>query len=149
MPSLQHRPTIILANTQAGVHSSGGAHAYAQYIRHLEKTSDFYKALEAPASVQSFAQGYQDYLQAPLQVIYSSDRIEELVERKSDSFAALILSRSWTIFNQQLTRHLSAIRSNMSDTKKQSTELYAIVPVHLERECSPSLPNTYPNLVNF
>ncbi|KAF8322644.1 PRMT5-domain-containing protein [Clavulina sp. PMI_390] len=63
----QHRPTIILANTQAGVHSSGGASAYPQYVRHLEKSSDFAKALEAPMSPQSFAQGYQDYLQAPLQ----------------------------------------------------------------------------------
>jgi protein arginine N-methyltransferase 5 len=64
----QHRPTIILANTQAGLHSNGGSDAYPQYVRHLEKTSNFHKALETPGSVEVFAQGYQDYLQAPLQV---------------------------------------------------------------------------------
>lgn len=64
----QHRPTIILTNTQAGLHLSGGSDAYPQYVRHLEKASNFNKALETPGSVEVYAQGYQDYLQSPLQV---------------------------------------------------------------------------------
>ncbi|KAF8199579.1 shk1 kinase-binding protein 1 [Pholiota molesta] len=51
-----HRPTIILAGVSDGHHSRGGEAAYSQYVRHLEKTS-----------AANFAQGYQDYLQAPLQ----------------------------------------------------------------------------------
>ncbi|KAF8340642.1 PRMT5 arginine-N-methyltransferase-domain-containing protein [Cantharellus anzutake] len=62
-----HRPTVILSNTTASLHVKGGPQAYPQYIRHLEKSSSMYKALESPDSVESFAQGYQDYLQAPLQ----------------------------------------------------------------------------------
>lgn len=42
--------------------------AYQQYIRYLEKTSPSVVALEDEASVESFASGYWDYLQAPLQV---------------------------------------------------------------------------------
>lgn len=42
--------------------------AYPQYIRHLEKTSPAVLAMETPGTVESFAQGYFDYLQAPLQV---------------------------------------------------------------------------------
>jgi len=73
----QHRPTIILENTQAGLHSNGGSNAYPQYVRHLEKTSDFNRALETPGSVTVFAQGYQDYLQAPLQVRSSFTALRE------------------------------------------------------------------------
>ncbi|KAH6913038.1 shk1 kinase-binding protein 1 [Coprinopsis sp. MPI-PUGE-AT-0042] len=61
LPSTQHRPTIILADANTGKHARGGERAYAQYIRHLETTSPI------PGTVENFAQGYQDYLQAPLQ----------------------------------------------------------------------------------
>lgn len=39
-----------------------------QYIRHLENTSPGVKASETEGTVENFARGYQDYLQAPLQV---------------------------------------------------------------------------------
>ena len=42
--------------------------AYTQYVRHLEKTSPAMKAINTAGTVENFAQGYQDYLQAPLQV---------------------------------------------------------------------------------
>lgn len=42
--------------------------AYFQYVRHLEKTSPAVLTLRKEGTVENFAQGYQDYLQAPLQV---------------------------------------------------------------------------------
>lgn len=65
---LQNRPTIILSGTHAGLHTSGGELAYAQYVRHLEKTSPSLQAMETPGTIEHFAKGYLDYLQAPLQV---------------------------------------------------------------------------------
>ncbi|GLB40203.1 putative class I-like SAM-binding methyltransferase superfamily protein [Lyophyllum shimeji] len=62
-----HYPTVILAGANAGYHSRGGESAYAQYVRHLEKTSPAVQAAERAGTVENFAQGYQDYLQAPLQ----------------------------------------------------------------------------------
>jgi len=64
----QHRPTVILADTTSGLHSLGGEMVYAQYVRHLEKTSHVVQAAQKLGTVENFAQGYQDYLQAPLQV---------------------------------------------------------------------------------
>ncbi|KAI0070415.1 PRMT5-domain-containing protein [Panus rudis PR-1116 ss-1] len=60
-------PTIILSGTSSGRHAKGGEQVYAQYIRHLEKTSPAVKAAMTAGTVENFAQGYQDYLQAPLQ----------------------------------------------------------------------------------
>ncbi|TFK28088.1 shk1 kinase-binding protein 1 [Coprinopsis marcescibilis] len=65
--SMIHRPTIILADANAQKHARGGERAYAQYIRHLEKTSPHIQAVQKPGTVENFAQGYQDFLQAPLQ----------------------------------------------------------------------------------
>ncbi|KAH6908994.1 shk1 kinase-binding protein 1 [Coprinopsis sp. MPI-PUGE-AT-0042] len=65
--SMIHRPTIILADANTGKHARGGERAYAQYIRHLETTSPIVQAVQKPGTVENFAQGYQDYLQAPLQ----------------------------------------------------------------------------------
>ena len=49
-----------------------------QYIRHLERTSPIVQAAQQAGTVENFAQGYQDYLQAPLQVSprYLSDSEE-------------------------------------------------------------------------
>ncbi len=46
----------------------GGEMAYSQYVRHLEKTSPAVQVIKKPGTVEHFAKGYQDYLQAPLQV---------------------------------------------------------------------------------
>jgi type II protein arginine methyltransferase len=62
---------VILSGTDTGRHSKGGEAAYSQYVRHLEKTSPAAKAIKTEGTVENFAQGYQDYLQAPLQVICS------------------------------------------------------------------------------
>lgn len=64
----QHRPTVIVSGVNAGLHSRGGESAYSQYVRHLEKTSPAVQAAEKKGTVENFARGYQDYLQAPLQV---------------------------------------------------------------------------------
>ncbi|OBZ72201.1 Protein arginine N-methyltransferase 5 [Grifola frondosa] len=61
------QPNVILSGTMSGRHHKGGEPAYAQYIRHLEKTSPSVKAAHTAGTVENFAQGYQDYLQAPLQ----------------------------------------------------------------------------------
>jgi protein arginine N-methyltransferase 5 len=50
------------------VHQSGGHLAYAQYVRHLEETSPASIASKQPGTLENFAKGYWDYLQAPLQV---------------------------------------------------------------------------------
>ncbi|KAG8763650.1 methyltransferase protein [Ceratobasidium sp. 423] len=65
----KNRPNIILSKTQTNLHKLGGEPAYAQYVRHLEKTSPFNVARDAPdgLTVESFGRGYEDFLQAPLQ----------------------------------------------------------------------------------
>ncbi|KZT07625.1 PRMT5-domain-containing protein [Laetiporus sulphureus 93-53] len=60
-------PNVILSGTSAGRHKTGGEAVYSQYVRHLEKTSPSVKAARTAGTVEHFAQGYQDYLQAPLQ----------------------------------------------------------------------------------
>ncbi|KAG6827203.1 hypothetical protein H0H92_012808 [Tricholoma furcatifolium] len=62
-----HYPTVILSGVGAGIHTRGGETAYKQYVRHLEQTSPAVQAAERAGTVENFAQGYQDYLQAPLQ----------------------------------------------------------------------------------
>ncbi|KAJ1034245.1 hypothetical protein NDA18_001109 [Ustilago nuda] len=56
-------PTLVLSGVQSPppFHSRGGPLAYLQYLRHLEK------ATPPEAAVDSFARGYTDWLQAPLQ----------------------------------------------------------------------------------
>ncbi|KAF5367430.1 hypothetical protein D9758_003674 [Tetrapyrgos nigripes] len=65
--SMAHRPSFILSGVSSGVHTRGNEVAYSQYIRHLERTSPLVQAVEKSGTVENFAQGYQDYLQAPLQ----------------------------------------------------------------------------------
>lgn len=72
----QHRPGIILTDTEIGLHRMGGNLAYQQYVRYLEKTSASVTAQETAGSVESFAEGYWDYLQAPLQV-----RMDDIVDQ--------------------------------------------------------------------
>lgn len=62
-------PTVLLARTRSRIHENGGDLAYAQYIRHLERTSPAVIAAEQPGTLENFAKGYWDYLQAPLQVM--------------------------------------------------------------------------------
>ncbi|KAI0314613.1 shk1 kinase-binding protein 1 [Amylostereum chailletii] len=64
---MQHRPTVILSEAHSGLHARGGEIAYRQYVRHLEKTSPHVMQTETSGTVENFAQGYQDFLQAPLQ----------------------------------------------------------------------------------
>lgn len=64
----QHRPVVILSGTTTGLHVKGGEAAYLQYVRHLDKTSPAVIQAKTAGTVENFARGYQDYLQAPLQV---------------------------------------------------------------------------------
>ncbi|KAJ3983947.1 shk1 kinase-binding protein 1 [Lentinula detonsa] len=65
--SMAHRPNIIISGASSGLHKRGGEDAYSQYVKHLERTSPVVEAAEKVGTVENFAQGYQDYLQAPLQ----------------------------------------------------------------------------------
>ncbi|KAH9959604.1 PRMT5 arginine-N-methyltransferase-domain-containing protein [Russula dissimulans] len=64
---MKHRPVVILSDTNAGLHVKGGEAAYVQYVRHLDKTSPALVQAKTAGTVENFARGYQDYLQAPLQ----------------------------------------------------------------------------------
>lgn len=64
----QHRPIFVLSGVRSGLHVKGGESAYAQYVKYLEKTSPAVQAERTEGTVEHFAQGYQDYLQNPLQV---------------------------------------------------------------------------------
>lgn len=75
-----------------GIHANGGEEAYSQYIRHLERSSPSVQAVMQAGTVENFAHGYQDYLQAPLQV--------SILEN---------LSRSIPIFSQPLMDNLPSI----------------------------------------
>ena len=59
---------VILSDTTSGLHVKGGEAAYIQYVRHLDKTSPALVQAKTAGTVENFARGYQDYLQAPLQV---------------------------------------------------------------------------------
>ncbi|KZS92654.1 PRMT5-domain-containing protein [Sistotremastrum niveocremeum HHB9708] len=61
------RPTIILSQVSAKVHTAGGSSSYLQYVRHLEKTSPAIVAQETEGTVENFSKGWHDWLQAPLQ----------------------------------------------------------------------------------
>jgi type II protein arginine methyltransferase len=78
---------VILAGVNSGLHTKGGEAAYSQYVRHLEKTSPAVVAQQTSGTVENFAQGYQDYLQAPLQVGPEHPRFD-LVHSTSLSIAA-------------------------------------------------------------
>ncbi|KAG8933251.1 methyltransferase protein [Tulasnella sp. 418] len=64
---IKHRPSFILSGTADGLHKTGGESAYHQYLRYLERSSPSVIALDNELSVENFASGYWDYLQAPLQ----------------------------------------------------------------------------------
>ncbi|SPO21827.1 related to protein arginine N-methyltransferase [Ustilago trichophora] len=78
-------PTIVLSGVQSPppTHSRGGPLAYLQYVRHLEK------ATPPDGAVDSFARGYTDWLQAPLQPLM--DNLEgttyEVFERDPVKYA--------------------------------------------------------------
>ncbi|KAI6096493.1 PRMT5-domain-containing protein [Pisolithus croceorrhizus] len=65
--SMIHRPTFILSGVRSGLHAKGGEPAYAQYVKYLEKSSPSVQATRTQGTVENFGQGYQDYLQNPLQ----------------------------------------------------------------------------------
>ncbi|POW08915.1 hypothetical protein PSTT_07163 [Puccinia striiformis] len=67
------KPSVILSQTSEGKHSSGGSLAYVQYIRFLEKRA----AAIVCDPIESFAAGYLDYLQAPLQPL--ADNLDSVV----------------------------------------------------------------------
>lgn len=78
-------PTVVLSGVQSPppTHSRGGPLAYLQYLRHLEK------AAPPDGAVDSFARGYTDWLQAPLQPLM--DNLEgttyEVFERDPVKYA--------------------------------------------------------------
>lgn len=58
---------MILARTAERLHAKGNEAAYMQYVHYLEKTAPDLVAAATEGTVENFARGYADYLQAPLQ----------------------------------------------------------------------------------
>lgn len=73
--TFKYNPTILLARTRSNVHQNGGHLSYAQYVRHLERTSPEVIAAQQPGTLENYAKGYWDYLQAPLQVSVSNNSV--------------------------------------------------------------------------
>jgi protein arginine N-methyltransferase 5 len=117
--SFKQTPTLLLARTRSGVHESGGNLAYAQYIRHLERTSPAVIAAQQPGTLENFAKGYWDYLQAPLQVM-AHDLVLTLTE--------MCFSLSWITWVAVPMRPLSVILSNTSVTKRYVLPLLLAKP---------------------
>lgn len=82
---LRRAPTVVLSgiNNPPPMHARGGAQAYIQYVRHLERTAP------PEDAVDQFARGYNDWLQAPLQPLM--DNLEgatyEVFERDPVKYA--------------------------------------------------------------
>ncbi|KIP05028.1 hypothetical protein PHLGIDRAFT_129142 [Phlebiopsis gigantea 11061_1 CR5-6] len=95
------QPVVMFSGTSDGLHTKGGEAAYSQYIRHLEKTSPAVKAMRTEGTVENFAQGYQDYLQAPLQplmdnlqsITYQTFEQDPIKYRQYEEAVFLALSR--------------------------------------------------------
>ncbi|EJD06474.1 PRMT5-domain-containing protein [Fomitiporia mediterranea MF3/22] len=62
-------PTIVLSGTGTGtrLHPKGTEDKYVDYIRYLEKSSPYTRRTKEANTLENYAQGYQDYLQMPLQ----------------------------------------------------------------------------------
>ncbi|KAN0061417.1 hypothetical protein ACQY0O_006264 [Thecaphora frezii] len=82
---MKKAPTVILSGIQSPPpsHARGGPLAYMQYVKHLEKTAP------PETAVDTFARGYTDWLQAPLQPLM--DNLEsttyEVFERDPVKYA--------------------------------------------------------------
>ena len=68
LTKVQNHPTIILSGTASRLHSRGTEDKYVDYVRYLEKSAPHVKRAKEPNTLENYAQGYQDYLQMPLQV---------------------------------------------------------------------------------
>lgn len=66
--SLQGHPVVILSGAYDRLHPRGTEDKYVDYIRFLEKSSSHVKRAKETNTLENYAQGYQDYLQMPLQV---------------------------------------------------------------------------------
>lgn len=75
----QSHPTVILSGTASHVHPRGTEDKYVDYVRYLEKSSPHVKRAKEPNTLEHYAQGYQDYLQMPLQVSASFCRCDDLI----------------------------------------------------------------------
>ena len=64
------RPTIVLSGTGARLHPRGTEDKYVDYIRYLEKSSPYTRRAQEANTLENYAQGYQDFLQIPLQVSF-------------------------------------------------------------------------------
>ena len=107
---VQHRPVVILSETNAGLHVKGGEAAYVQYVRHLDKTSPALEQAKTAGTVEHFARGYQDYLQAPLQV-WAND--VTWIEHSPSTDSPL-----WITCRESLIRRSNRTLSNIKTMKR-------------------------------
>ena len=75
--AFKSHPNIILAGASAGLHPRGTEDKYVDYLRYLEKSSPHVQKTKEENTLENYAQGYQDYLQMPLQVSLSYSNTTE------------------------------------------------------------------------
>ncbi|KAH8117716.1 PRMT5-domain-containing protein [Phellopilus nigrolimitatus] len=64
---MQSHPTLVLSGTGAHLHSRGTEDKYVDYLRYLEKSAPYARRAQEANTLENYAQGYQDFLQMPLQ----------------------------------------------------------------------------------
>ncbi|KAL5485729.1 hypothetical protein ACEPAI_6770 [Sanghuangporus weigelae] len=65
--TMRTRPTMVLSGTGSRLHPRGTEDKYVDYIRYLEKSSPYTRRAQEADTLENYAQGYQDFLQMPLQ----------------------------------------------------------------------------------
>lgn len=65
---LQNHPMIILSDTAKKLQPKGTEDKYVDYVRYLENSSEHVQKTLEYNTLENYSQGYQDYLQMPLQV---------------------------------------------------------------------------------
>lgn len=57
-----------MAGTGEHLHAHGTEDKYVDYLRYLEKSAPHMRRMQEANTLENYAQGYQDFLQMPLQV---------------------------------------------------------------------------------
>ena len=94
-----------MSGVSSGLHTKGGESAYVQYVRYVEKTSSAVQAAMTEGTVEHFAQGYQDYLQNPLQVYISTSFPPTIVLTSAQPLMDNLQSITYQTFEQDPVKY--------------------------------------------
>ncbi|KAG9045040.1 methyltransferase protein [Tulasnella sp. UAMH 9824] len=127
---IKHHPGIILSGVDKGIHRTGGHTAYQQYIRYLEKTSPYVVASETLGTVENFATGYWDFLQAPLQVSKANIKIQiPLIKPSHKPLMDNLQSSTYEVFERdpvKYSKYEEAIYQALCDRAEDSHTIICI-----------------------